>query len=264
MRSTWVTGELNLSYLCRSTRFTNNSYEITWNSDKMVIQKKNSVVRTWETFRTQGSKSFYRKASTHIAKGPNFFTFLYALAKIKNSNREHTLNEYLDFAFNDTRMIKTDQVRSEISAFMEVVDRTKPKAVLEIGTAGGGTLFLMCRIASEDATIISIDLPGGKFGGGYSKRRKFLYRQFTQPRQKIHLLMMDSHKREALEQVKAILGAKKIDLLFIDGDHTYEGVRSDFEMYGPLVRPGGLITFHDIVPGPSEDVGGGPAILDRK
>lgn len=34
--------------------------------------------------------------------------------------------------------------------------------------------------------------------------------------------------------------------LFIDADHRYSGVRADFELYAPLVRPGGLIAFHDI------------------
>ena len=40
-----------------------------------------------------------------------------------------------------------------------------------------------------------------------------------------------------------------MDFLFIDGDHSYEGVKRDFADYAPLVRPGGLIAFHDIVPG---------------
>ena len=48
------------------------------------------------------------------------------------------------------------------------------------------------------------------------------------------------------------------NFLFIDGDHTYEGVKKDFEMYRPLVKKGGLITFHDIVSGPAENVGGVP------
>jgi len=37
-----------------------------------------------------------------------------------------------------------------------------------------------------------------------------------------------------------------IDLLFIDGDHSYQGVKSDFEMYSPLVRDSGIVAFHDI------------------
>ena len=34
--------------------------------------------------------------------------------------------------------------------------------------------------------------------------------------------------------------------MFIDGDHTYDGVKADFEMYSPLVRKGGLFALHDI------------------
>jgi predicted O-methyltransferase YrrM len=189
----------------------------------------------------------------------HYFTLLCALVEIKRFGREHTLNELLNFVFNEIAgLIKPNQVRSEISELIKVMDRMKPKAILEIGTGKGGTLFLFCRIASEDGMIISIDLPGGEFGGGYSKPRKFLYRQFAQPLQKMHFLMMDSHKRETLDQVKTILGGKKLDLLFIDGDHTYEGVKSDFEMYSCLVRQDGIIAFHDIVPGPSENVGGVP------
>jgi len=37
-----------------------------------------------------------------------------------------------------------------------------------------------------------------------------------------------------------------VDLLYVDGDHSYAGVKADVEMYGPLVRPGGLIALHDI------------------
>lgn len=37
-----------------------------------------------------------------------------------------------------------------------------------------------------------------------------------------------------------------VDVLFIDGDHSAAGVRADLAMYGPLVRPGGVILLHDI------------------
>lgn len=38
---------------------------------------------------------------------------------------------------------------------------------------------------------------------------------------------------------------KPIRLLFIDGDHSYEGVKLDFEMWSPFVIDGGLVAFHD-------------------
>lgn len=37
----------------------------------------------------------------------------------------------------------------------------------------------------------------------------------------------------------------KIDLLFIDGDHSYEGVKTDFELYSTLLSENGIIIIHD-------------------
>ena len=54
-----------------------------------------------------------------------------------------------------------------------------------------------------------------------------------------------------LKEVEKILNGRKVDFLFIDGDHTYEGVKKDFEMYASLVKQG-IIAFHDIAPGPKE------------
>jgi len=55
----------------------------------------------------------------------------------------------------------------------------------------------------------------------------------------------------------------KLDFFFIDEDHTYDRVKQDFEMYSKLVRPGGIIGFHDIFPGPPETVGGVPRFWDE-
>jgi predicted O-methyltransferase YrrM len=40
-----------------------------------------------------------------------------------------------------------------------------------------------------------------------------------------------------------------IHLLFIDGSHQYEDVLADFEHFFPHVVPGGIVAFHDVVPG---------------
>ena len=54
-----------------------------------------------------------------------------------------------------------------------------------------------------------------------------------------------------------------MNYLFLDGDHSHAGVRCDFEIYGPMVRKGGIIVFHDIVEGTPERMGGLPAVLAR-
>jgi predicted O-methyltransferase YrrM len=152
------------------------------------------------------------------------------------------------------------QVPDELEALGNILFARCPKRALEIGTAKGGTLFFLTRLASPDATIVSIDLPDGQFGGGYTDRRRWSYQRFARRGQRLHLLQGNSHSLEMLSRVKGALAGQPLDYLFIDGDHSYEGVKSDFEMYGPLVRKGGLIAFHDIAEGKPEAVGGVPQL----
>ncbi len=92
----------------------------------------------------------------------------------------------------------------------------------------------------------------------YPVWREELYRSFARERQQIEIVRADSHAPATLEKVRHLLGDRKLDLLFIDGDHSYNGVKKDFEMYSTLVAPDGVIGFHDIVDGPETYVGGVP------
>ena len=144
------------------------------------------------------------------------------------------------------------QERSEIRSLLELVALTRPRVVLEIGTSNGGSLFLLAQVAAADAVIVSVDLPHGRFGGGYPRWRGLLYHGFATKLQQIRLLRADSHRQETLDAVRTALEGRPVDVIFIDGDHTYRGVKQDFEMYRPLVRSGGIIAFHDIVPSRAE------------
>ena len=42
------------------------------------------------------------------------------------------------------------------------------------------------------------------------------------------------------------------DLILIDADHSYEGVKADWERFWPMVNPGGVLAFHDIAEHPPE------------
>jgi predicted O-methyltransferase YrrM len=140
------------------------------------------------------------------------------------------------------------QKPQELSELLWLVEELAPRAVLEIGTYAGGTLYCLCRLARPDATIISIDLPSGRFGGGYTdERAEEMQMLFPSEQQTLKLIRDDSHLPVTLERVKEILDGRQLDLLHIDGDHTYEGVKSDFDIYSPIVREGGMIVFHDIL-----------------
>lgn len=134
----------------------------------------------------------------------------------------------------------------ELTEFTKIVKQQRPRRVLEIGTAEGGVFWLLCRLAAANATLISLDLPPSeRYSGG--RKIDIDLESMKNPEQTVHVIHGNSHALETPGQIQKILGDQMLDLLFIDGDHTYDGVSQDYMMYSPLVRPGGMIAFHDIV-----------------
>ncbi len=176
------------------------------------------------------------------------------IRKINRSNKCWSVSETIDFLFSrQARYISPWQYKEELELLAEEIKLSRPRTILEIGTADGGTLFLAARLASEDAIIISIDLPFGLFGGGYDEYKIPLYKSFGQPKQRIELIRDNSHLPEVFERVKKLLGKRKIDFLFLDGDHSYDGVKNDFYTYGVLMADNSIVAFHDIVSDKSEN-----------
>lgn len=142
--------------------------------------------------------------------------------------------------------IRPQQIKSEFLELTKLVKEQKCKYILEIGTYRGGTLFVFSQVAASDATVISLDYHFTLLGKAYFGFQKRVFGKFIRDGQSLVVLRKDSHKPETLASIREALHGHPLDFLFIDGDHTYEGVRKDFEMYSPLVRSGGLVAFHDI------------------
>ena len=101
--------------------------------------------------------------------------------------------------------------------------------------------------AEPEALIVSIDLPGGPFGGGYTDDEGLAFDRFAKPGQRLVRLREDSHAEATKHRLEEVLEGRKVDLLFIDGDHSYYGVRQDFLLYSPLLAEDGVLVLHDIV-----------------
>lgn len=123
----------------------------------------------------------------------------------------------------------------ELADAIRLVAGLSPAVVVEIGCDAGGTLFAWRQICDE---VIGITLADNS----YTTAGQAL--PLTSHGATVHV--GDSHDPDTLQWLTGQLAGRLADALVIDGDHTVEGVRTDLAMYGPLVRPGGLILLHDI------------------
>ena len=160
---------------------------------------------------------------------------------------ETQVKELIDRSYK----IGMTQERHEISELTKMLIGLQPHNVLEIGSKLGGTFNILCNVATGKK--ISVDLPGGIHGGWMMKGHPYMgdvYMDrnafFNMRYPDVHMITGNSHEDETLSEVKNILNGEKVDFLFIDGDHTYEGVKQDYEDYKHFVKPGGWIAFHDI------------------
>jgi glycosyltransferase involved in cell wall biosynthesis/predicted O-methyltransferase YrrM len=123
------------------------------------------------------------------------------------------------------------------SLAMELPDYNR---VVEIGSyLGASTCFLAAGARSRTGKVYAVDTWTNL---AMSEGSKDTYQEFlknTEPlREWIVPLRGFSHE-------VANSFSEKIDLLFIDGDHSYEAVQTDLKAWLPKVRDGGIVAFHD-------------------
>lgn len=217
-----------------------------------MAYRNNLIITSIDTIKNEGLKRFINYHLLYIMKFKlDDLKDQLLFKKLKfdpNKNKyllqqnNHDINKVFDYANKFrafTPSIRPAQLKSEFAKFSKLIKSRKIKNVLEIGTANGGTLYLFSRIINKNGIIVSLDLETPEW-------KQSFYKSFALGKQQIFLVAGNSHKKQTLKRIKKILRNKKIDLLFIDGDHSYKGVKSDFNLYKDLVKNGGIIAFHDI------------------
>lgn len=129
---------------------------------------------------------------------------------------------------------QAEQRSDEVIWFYRHVEKIRPKVVVEIGIKEGGNL-----------KVLSTHLDEGGLAIGIEPRLEIPWKM-NDSRCKVFHIKMDSQAPQALEDLKDILQDRLIDVLFIDGNHSKEGMLADFRVYSPLVSKGGIIAVHDI------------------
>jgi cephalosporin hydroxylase len=138
----------------------------------------------------------------------------------------------------------TSQRAYEFLQLVKIYKALKPMRVLEIGSQEGGTLYHWIRNAERGCKVMVMDIFQNLPSGAEEELTKIWY-GWAGKKADLHVYSGKSQEPGAVECAQGTLG--EIDFLFIDGDHTYEGAKADFLNYGPLVREGGIIAFHDLI-----------------
>jgi predicted O-methyltransferase YrrM len=139
------------------------------------------------------------------------------------------------------------------------------RRVVEIGVYEGSSAVVLCRALDPAAELHLIDpfghhpdalRPG--WGATEAATRRVVARAARDGGPKVVWHVAFS------ADVARGWAAGPADLVFIDGDHSEAGVRTDWEQWSPLVAPGGVVLFHDARHGRPGGVGleGPTAVVD--
>lgn len=135
---------------------------------------------------------------------------------------------------------KPSQDWRELLAFAHLA--SEHTSYLEVGARFGDSFYEVVRAMQVGSRAVAVDLPESAWGRARSlDSLKKCAKALRGMGYDVHLIIGDSRSPETIAKVEA-LGPFGIGL--IDGDHRYEGVKADFENYGPMCA---TVGFHDIV-----------------
>jgi len=128
----------------------------------------------------------------------------------------------------------------------DLIRNMKPETVVELGTHKGTSFFSFCQAAKDEklkTKLYAVDTwKGDKHAGFYDES---IYKEVAEivdayyKDSNIHLL------KKTFDEAVNDFENKSIDILHIDGLHTYEAVKHDFENWFSKVKDSGVVIFHD-------------------
>lgn len=128
------------------------------------------------------------------------------------------------------------QQPQELAMLIGIVFVLQPSVVLEVGSAGGGSLLAWARAILDPALMVSVDVVAPRVSAADLRPHS------------VEVVTGDSHDPLIVTEVRRILAGRAVDFLFLDGDHYGDGPRLDVESYVPLVGEGGIVAIHDVNP----------------
>lgn len=130
----------------------------------------------------------------------------------------------------------------------DLITAIRPRLIVELGTHWGEAYFTFCQTVQEEglsSVCYAVDhWLGDEHAGHYGEEVFNDVLQYNERYYASFSYLLRSSFDDALPQ----FSDGSIDLLHIDGLHTYEAASNDFRKWLPKVKPGGIILLHDICP----------------
>lgn len=125
------------------------------------------------------------------------------------------------------------------------------RRLAEVGVWHGVTTCRLRRAMATDGVLFGVDpYPPGRLG--FSAQRVIARREVSKSEggevRWLRLTGEEAARRLARE------GAPPVDFVFIDGEHSYDGLRRDWEAWSGLVAPGGVVALHDSCSSAERDI----------
>lgn len=130
----------------------------------------------------------------------------------------------------------------------DLVSNIKPGVIVELGTHYGTSLWSFCQAVKDNnlqTKIFSVDTwKGEKHAGFYGEE---VFETVNDIKDKYYNGVNLKLRRMTFDEALGDFEDNSIDILHIDGLHTYEAVKYDFENWIPKVKKGGVVLLHDIM-----------------
>lgn len=128
----------------------------------------------------------------------------------------------------------------------DLISAQRPKKLVELGVYRGLSYFTFCQSVQAHklkTRCFAVDTwEGDKHTDAYEEE---VWEQVASHNRE-HYSGFSTLMRMTFDQALPQFEDRSLDLIHLDGLHTYEAVKADFDNWYPKLRPGGIFLFHDI------------------